>query len=389
MKSTRLAKDGGHPIRKTYLPYSRQWVDEADIKLVTEALRGDIITRGPFVEKFEAAIAEWTGMPHAIAFSSATAALHATMAMFQVGPGKKVVTTPITFAATANAVRYCQGEVVFKDVEFSTMNLDAKTLGDLSGASVVTAVDFAGNPCDYDQLKGLKRKFGFALVDDASHSLGARYQGRNIGAEADVSIFSFHPVKSITTGEGGVAVVRDSEHAKFLRQFRGHGIVRDGRPGYYEQTFLGYNYCITDLQCALGLSQLKKLSSFVKRRQQIADKYLQAFKKMPDLILPSLTPQAESSWHLFPLRIKFENLSVHRDEFLRALIAENIGANVHYIPVHFHPYYRDLGYQKGICPIAEDAYAREISIPLFQGMSDEDADDVILAIEKLLNLLSR
>ena len=389
MSSTvKLAKEGGQPIRKTWLPYSRQVLDQDDIDHVSKALRGELITRGPFVESFEKSVAEFVEMPFGVAFSSATAALHAVMAMFEIREGRRVVTSPNTFAATANSVRYCGGEVVFKDVEWGTMNLNPETLGDLSGVSVVTAVDFAGNPCRYEKFQELKKKYHFKLVDDASHSLGGSFHGSPIGSQADVSVFSFHPVKSMTTGEGGMVVVRDKKEADFLRQFRSHGLKRFDVPGYYEQEFLGFNYNITDIQCALGLTQLKKLPGFVKRRNEIAQFYHEHLKRLPLLTLPQITEGCSSSWHLYALRIDFAKLKVSREDFLRALHAENIGANVHYIPVYFHPYYRDLGYSRGLCPEAERAYFQEISIPVYPTMTQEDAKDVVSAIVKLLEHFS-
>ena len=382
--ASKLALKGGSPIRKTWLPYSHQVIDESDIQAVTRALRGDLITRGPEVEGFEKAIAELVEMPYSVAFSSATAALHAVMSMYKVGPGVKVLTTPNTFAATANAVRYCNGEVVFKDVERETMNLDPKTLGDLSNIKVLTAVDFAGNPCRYSEFRELQKRHQFKLVDDASHSLGSSVQEKLLGAEADCTIFSFHPVKGITTGEGGMALVRDKEEANYLREFRSHGIRRNGVPGYYEQHFLGFNYNITDLQCALGLSQLKKLPRFIKRRQELAEMYRERLKAFSLFELPDETPSARSAWHLYPLRVRFKDLKISREDFLRALHAENIGANVHYIPVYWHPYYQELGYKKGLCPVAEDSYLNEVSIPLSSGMTDQDLEDVCMALEKLI-----
>lgn len=381
----KLARDGGTPIRKTMLPYSRQVVDEDDIRAVSEALRGDLITRGPFVERFEKEVATFVEMPHGVAFSSATAALHAVMAMLKVNAETKVITSPITFAATANAVRYCNGELHFRDVEMPTMNLrpDAETF---KPADIVVAVDFAGNPCRYDELRELQKSQGWTLVDDASHSLGGSYKKKHIGSQADISIFSFHPVKSMTTGEGGLVVVRDLAQAEFLRQFRSHGITRKANiPGFYEQEFLGFNYNITDLQCALGLNQLKKLPRFVERRNQIAQMYHERLAKFPQLILPAVTEGCRSAWHLYPLRLRFDQLKISREDFLRALHCENIGANVHYIPVYFHPYYKDLGYPRGLCPEAEKAYFQEISIPNFASMTDDDVSDVCLALEKLIS----
>jgi UDP-4-amino-4,6-dideoxy-N-acetyl-beta-L-altrosamine transaminase len=388
---SQLASHGGSPIRSQWLPYSRQAVDEADIALVAQALRGDIITRGPYVERFEKEVAELVQIPFGVAFSSATAALHAVMNMLGVKEGVKVVTSPNTFAATSNAVLYCGGQPVFCDIDEATMNLDPQALpADLGPHSIVVPVDFAGNPCEMNLFAELKSKSKFQWVEDCSHSIGATYHGRPVGAQADFSVFSFHPVKSMTTGEGGMVMCRDAAHADYLRAFRSHGIYRDSaRPGYYEQRFLGYNYNITDIQCALGLSQLKRLPNFVEQRRALAMRYHEKLKGFGDLILPAETAQSQSSWHLYPLRIRFENLKVDRDEFLKALHAENIGANVHYIPVYFHPYYQSLGYQKGLCPKAERAWAQEISIPLFASMTHEDQDDVCAALEKLLTHLHR
>lgn len=382
-----LAQSGGKPIRQTLLPYSRQLVDESDIKAVEEALRADIITRGPYVDKFEKTVAELVGMPFAVSFTSATAALHAVMSCYKIAPDKKVLTTPITFAATANSVRYCGGQVVFSDVERSTMNLDPNLISDGS-VDMVVAVDFAGNPCRYNELRKKQKEAGFILVDDASHSIGAMYDGALVGSHADMTVFSFHPVKAMTTGEGGMVVTKDKEAADYLRQFRSHGIVRGEVPGYYEQRFLGYNYNMTDIQAALGLSQLKRLPSFIARRNELASTYLDRLKHFP-LELPAVTPGARSGWHLFPVRLLLDKLTVSREDFLRALHAENIGANVHYIPVHFHPYYQGLGYKPGLCPVAESSYAAEVSIPLYQGMTDQDQTDVVLALEKLLNAFAR
>lgn len=388
MKKSKLAVLGGEPIRKTWLQYNKQSLNDEDRAEVMKVLESDFITRGPQVEAFERAVAESVEMPYGVAFSSATAALHAVMAMIGVKPGVRVITSPITFAATSNAVLYCQGEVDFQDIEESTMNLDAHSLKNLEGAKAVVAVDFAGNPCDYDALKKIQKKFSFRLIDDAAHSLGATYKKKAVGGLADISIFSFHPVKSITTGEGGLVVLRDSSEAEYLRAFRSHGITRTNQPGFYRQEMLGFNYHITDIQCALGLSQLKRLPKFVARRTEIAEEYQAFFTPMNALQVPSLTEGSHSSWHLYPLRLKLDQLSVSRDQILKALHAENIGANVHYIPVYWHPYYESLGFKRGLCPKAELSYRSEISLPLFPDMTSKDVRDVCEGVKRVLENFS-
>lgn len=383
-KVSNLALYGGKPIRKKMLPYNTQSVDASDRAAVDKALRGELITRGPVVAAFERSVAEMVEMPHAVAFSSATAALHAVMALIGAKPGARVVTSPITFAATSNAVLYCEGEVSFQDVESSTMNLDLEKLQGLDDAIAVACVDYAGNPCRYDRLQELQKKYGFRSIADAAHSFGGSYRGKPVGSLAEFNILSFHPVKSITTGEGGMVVLKDPHEAEFLRAFKGHGIIRTAIPGYYRQEFLGFNYHITDLQCALGLSQLKKLKKFVKRRTEIAEAYQDFFSKMKELSLPQLSPHAVSSWHLYPLRLPLQNLSASREDILRALHAENIGANVHYIPVYWHPYYEKLGFHRGLCPQAEAEYLREISLPIFPGMNTQDIRSVCQGVQKVL-----
>ncbi len=390
MNSLKLAKEGGEPIRKNWLPYARQTIDDADIESVASVLRQEIITRGPRVEAFEKALAERVEMPYGLAFNSATAALHAAMSLYGVREGVEVVTTPNTFVATSNAVLYCQGKVRFSDISQTTMNLDPQKLMDLQSAKIVVAVDYAGNPCDYNELSKLQKKYGFKLVADASHSLGGSYDGKAVGSLADLSVFSFHPVKSITTGEGGFVVCKDKSEFEYLKKFRSHGIDRNSSiPGYYEQELLGFNYNVTDLHAVLGLSQLKKLNQFVKRRTEIAAQYSEYFRDSDFVEVPHLTPKAKSSWHLYPLRLNLERLNLDRTEFLRALHSENIGANVHYIPVYWHPYYKALGFSKGLCPIAEKEYLREISIPLFPSMTDEDVKDVCRAFDKILTICAR
>ncbi|MBN8555689.1 MAG: DegT/DnrJ/EryC1/StrS family aminotransferase [Deltaproteobacteria bacterium] len=384
----KLAIDGGVPIRSTLLPYSRQNISEEDIASVSEALRSDIITRGPYVQNFERAVADMVEMPYAVAFCNATAALHAVMAMIGAEKGR-VITSPITFAATSNSVLYCNGKAEFQDVESSTMNLDPHSLKDLKDVVGVVPVDFSGNPCDYPEFQKLQAKYKFRLISDAAHSLGATLNKKPAGSFADITVFSFHPVKSLTTGEGGMVVCKNKEEAEFLQRFRSHGIVRTETPGFYRQEFLGFNYNVTDIQCALGLSQLKSLPNFISRREEIAMQYNEFFAKSDLVDIPVLTKGARSAWHLYPLRLKLEKLTTDRVQFLRALNAENIGANVHYIPVYWHPHYERMGYKRGLCPKAEHEYLREISIPVFPGMTAKDISDVCQAVEKVLAAYSR
>lgn len=338
---TNLAIDGGTPVRGSWLPYGRQSLNETDKRAVVEVLNSSFITRGPKVAEFEKRIAEFCQMPFAVAFSSATAGLHAAMALFGIGPGKTVGVAPITFAATANAVLYCGGQVEFVDVEEDTFNLDPKKFADHSKLDALACVDFAGNPCRYSEIRSQ-----IPIVADAAHSLGGFYQNKPVGSLTECSVLSFHPVKSMTTGEGGAVLVRDEEQARFLRQFRNHGIEKEERPGYLPQKSLGYNYHMTDIQAALGVSQLARLEEFISKRRAIAEFYFSVFKDQDLFVLPKETPEAQSSWHLFPIRLNLQRLKVDRDQVLKALRAENIGVQVHYMPVYWHPYYQSLGFQK-------------------------------------------
>jgi perosamine synthetase len=380
--AVKLARDGGVPIRSTYLPYGKQSIDDSDVQSVASVLKSDWLTRGPKVKEFEEALASYCEMPFAIAFQSATAGLHAAMALLGASSGKSVAVPAITFAATSNAALYCGADVKFVDVRADTLNIDESKIP--SGISIVAAVDFAGNSCDYTKIKT-----DAPVLVDAAHSLGGKFQGRPVGAFGDVVVLSFHPVKSMTTGEGGAVLVRDPAQAEFLRRFKNHGIVGEIEPGYSPQEFLGYNYHMTEMQAALGVSQLKKLDRFVSRRQAVAEFYLKELKKFSALELPRVTAGAESAWHLFPVRLRLEQLNVDRLEFLKALRAENIGAQVHYMPVYWHPHYQKRGYQKGLCPVAEAEYQRELSIPIFADIREDDLRDVLRAFDKLLNAFAK
>jgi UDP-4-amino-4,6-dideoxy-N-acetyl-beta-L-altrosamine transaminase len=397
-KEAALAVHGGQPVRKTLLPYGHQNVDEDDIRAVVEVLRSDWITTGPKVAEFEEAFAEYVGARYAVSFSSGTAALHGAAFAAGLGPGDEAITTPLTFCATANCVLYQGASPVFADVCSDTLNLDADAVARriTSHTKAILPVDYAGHPADLDPLLELADRHGLVVIEDACHALGAEYKGRRVGSISHMTVFSFHPVKHITTGEGGMVTTDDAELARRLRMFRNHGIDSDARQRqaqgqwYYEMLTLGYNYRLTDIGCALGLSQLRRLDANLARRREIAARYNASFHDIRAVILPAVRPNVNPAWHLYPIRLDLPKLRVGRAEIFRALRAENIGVNVHYIPVHLHPYYRErFGYQGGECPGAERAYEQLVSLPMFHGMTDQDIEDVIRAVRKVLEYYAR
>jgi len=380
-------------IRETPLPYGRQWIDEADIAAVVEVLRGDWITQGPYIERFERAVAEYVGARYAVAFCNGTAALHAACHAAGIGPGDEVITTPITFLATSNAVLYCGGTPVFADIRPDTYNIDPDQVAAkiTPRTKAIIGVDLAGQPVEADRLAMLARDHGLIFIQDAAHSLGASYAGRKVGTWADMTMFSFHPVKHVTTGEGGIIVTDREDLRDALLLFRNHGMTKDPRrlekndgPWYYEMHDLGHNCRMTDIQAALGVSQMTKLQRFVDRRKAIAARYNAAFAGIPGLKIPYQHPAAESSWHLYILRWDPEVIPGGRDRAFAELRGMNIGVQVHYIPVYLQPYYRKLGYSAGLCPNAEAYYREALSIPIFPAMTDRDADDVIEAVLSLV-----
>lgn len=393
-----LAIHGGSPVRPTFLPYGRQSVDEADIQAVVEVLRSDWLTTGPKVGEFEEAFASRVGAVHAVSFSSGTAALHAAAFAAGLKSGDEAITTPLTFAATANCVLYQGATPVFADVRGDTLNLDPQQVEKKTSARTraILPVDYAGHPAELTPILEIARRHNLIVIEDACHALGAEYGGRRVGSIADMTVFSFHPVKHITTGEGGMVATNDAKFAETLRRFRNHGISSDARQRqsagqwHYEMVLLGFNYRLPDIVCALGIQQLKKLDANLARRREIAARYTAAFREIPGVIPPAVRPEANPAWHLYPIRLDLKKLTVDRAEVFRALRAENIGVNVHYIPVHLHPYYRErFGYKGGEFPIAEDAYERLISLPMFHGMSDGDAEDVIRAVRKVVTSFGR
>src|SRR5579871_4771846 len=388
-----LAINGGTPVRSTYLPYGRQSIEEADIEAVVATLRSDWLTTGPKVGEFEEAFAERVGAKYAISFSSGTAALHGASFTAGLESGDEAITTPLTFAATANCVLYQGALPVFADVNRETLNIDPEHVERRisSKTKVILPVDYAGTPADLDAIRALAERNGLIVIEDACHALGAEYRGRKVGSISDMTVFSFHPVKHITTGEGGMVTTNNSKFAETLRRFRNHGISSDARQRqsagqwHYEMVLLGFNYRLPDIVCALGIRQLKKLEANLSRRREIAAIYDAAFRQLPGIIPPVVKSDVNPAWHLYPIRLDLEKLSVHRGQIFRALRAENIGVNVHYIPVHLHPYYRDrFGYRGGEFPVAEAAYSQLISLPMFHSMSEQDIADVIHAVKKVL-----
>lgn len=381
------------PVRNSTLPYGKQSVDDDDIAEVVAVLRSDWLTTGPKVSEFEKAFAEFCGSGDAVAVSNGTAALHAAMYALGITEGNEVIVPAMTFAASANCVVYQGGTPVFCDVDPDTLLIDpAQVEAKITERTrAIVVVDYAGHPCDYDVLREIADRHHLALVADACHAAGGSYKGRSVGTLADLNTFSLHPVKPITTGEGGLITTNDPEMARRLRLFRNHGITTDHRQRemqgswFYEMVDLGYNYRLSDLQCALGLSQLRKLSGWVARRQDIAHQYDAAFDSMPAVQSLHVRPDVSHAYHLYVVKFDTKQLQTDHSAIFSALRAEGIGVNVHYIPVHFHPYYRNhFGTGPGLCPNAEAAYEQIISLPIFPRMTDDDVNDVIVAVRKVL-----
>jgi perosamine synthetase len=386
------------PIRETYLPYGRQQIDERDIEAVVNVLKGDYLTTGPTVSEFEKKVAEYVGAKYAVAFSNGTAALHAACYVAGIGKGDEVITTPMTFAASANCVLYQRGTVVFADIDNNTYNIDPKEIEKkiTNNTKAVIPVDFTGQPADLAEIYTLAKKHNLVIIEDAAHAIGAYYQNQRIGSLSDMTMFSFHPVKHVTSGEGGMITTNNKEYYEKLVQFRSHGITRDEDkllenhgPWYYEMQFLGFNYRMTDIQAALGSSQMDKIEQFIEKRIEIINKYNLAFQNIDQLIVPFQKKRAKSSWHLYVIRLKLDQLTVSRKEIFEALQQQNIGVNVHYIPVHLLPYYKELGYKKGSLPESEKLYEEIISLPLFPAMNDQDVKDVIRAVRNTIEYFAK
>ena len=390
-----------------FIPYGRQCLEEDDIAAVVEVLKGDWLTQGPKIPEFEKALAARAGVGQAVAVATGTAALHCACFAAGVGPGDEIITAPITFAASGNCAAYLGASVRFVDIRSDTYMMDPNRLeaAITPRTKAIVPVDFTGQPGDMDEINAVAEKHGITVIEDAAHALGASYKGRPAGSLADMSIFSFHPVKHIATGEGGAVVTDDGELAKRLRLFRTHGITgapeemilsdqaadnegpaAGGNPGgkagwYYEMQELGFNYRITDIQCALGISQLGKLDCFLDRRRKIAHRYSEAFSQSPNLIVPHQQPDRESAWHLYMLRLRLERMPKTRRKVFDELRGKGIGVHVHYIPLHLLPWYRDrFGYGRGDFPEAEAYYDSALTIPLFPAMTDAQVERVIESV---------
>lgn len=366
-----------------FIPYGRQSIDEDDIQAVVDVLRSDFLTTGPKIAEFEQTVANYVGVKYAVAFSNGTAALHGACYAAGIEEGDEVITSPITFAASANCVRYMNGTVVFADIDERTYNIDVAEIEKniTAQTKAIIPVDFTGQPADMDAIMALAKKHNLIVIEDGAHSLGATYKGRKVGTLADMTMFSFHPVKPVTTAEGGVIVTENEGFYKKLLRFRSHGIeqtpyAKEQGDWYYEMTDLGYNYRMTDLQAALGISQMKKLDTFIAKRRELAQYYNELLVDT-EIGTPYQLPNTASGWHLYSVQLpKY----VDRKVVFEKMRAANIGVHVHYIPVYWHPYYQQLGYKKGLCPKAERWYKRALTLPLHQKIS-------FYAVEKIVEKL--
>ena len=384
---------GGKPVLDTKIFYGHQYLDEADYKAVLDVLKSDYLTCGPKIGELEEKLQRLTGAKHAVSVSNGTAALHIACLAAGVGPGDEVITTPITFAASANCALYCGARPVFADIDEDTYNIDPEQVRAhvTERTKAVVAVDFTGQSTNLKELRKICDEYGLVLITDGAHSIGTSYDGRPTGSIADMTNFSFNPLKTFTSGEGGAVMTDSDEYYQRLELFGRHGITRDPSlmsrepdgPWYYEQIELGYNYRMTDMQAALLISQLDKLDRFRARRKEIVRRYDEAFSQLAQLRVQKELPESDTTRHLYILRLRPEKLSIDRKRFFEALAAENICCNVHYIPTYYFPYYQKLGYRKGLCPKAERLYEEIISLPLYYAMSDQDVEDVIEAVRRI------
>lgn len=372
-----------------HIPYGRQTIEDDDIQAVVDVLKSDYITTGPKISEFEKMVADYTGTKYAVAISNGTAALHAACFAAGIGQGDEVITTPITFAASANCVLYCGGTPVFADIDPRTYNIDSEDVKRkiTPRTKAIIPVHLTGQPCDMEAIHKIAQENNLLVIEDGAHALGSEYQGKKIGGLSDMTTFSFHPVKPITTGEGGMIMTNDKELYQKLLLFRSHGITRDKKlmtrdegPWFYQQMFLGYNYRMTDIQAALGCSQMKKLDGFIAKRRKLAQRYNEAFCGMEDVVTPYQLAETNSGWHLYIIQI----LNHDRRKVFEKLREKGIGVNVHYIPVYEHPYYQNNGYQNVHCKNAEVLYRNMITLPLYPTMTSEEQDYVINTLIQLL-----
>lgn len=390
----KLAVFGGKPVRDTKIFYGRQNVTEDDVKAVSEVLVSDYITCGPTVKELEKNLADYCQAKYAVAVSNGTAALHCACIAAGLGPGDEVITTPLTFAASANCALYVGATPVFADINPKTYNIDPESIRAhiTDKTKAVVAVDFTGQCVENEKIRAICDEYNLIFIEDAAHAIGSAYNGKKVGSLADMTCFSFHPVKTITCGEGGAITTNNEELYHKLVLAHTHGITKEDEfmeeaphegPWYYEQISLGYNYRLTDFQAAMLISQLKKLDSFKERRQAIVKKYNEAFKDIPEIIVQEEIPESDTCRHLYIIRLDLDKLKCTRREFFDAMSAENVHCQVHYIPVYYFPYYKRLGYKEGLCPNAEEVYKGILSIPLYPTLTDKDTDDVIEAVKKI------
>ena len=389
-----LAINGGTPIRADKIYYGHQSIEDDDIQAVVDVLKSDYLTCGPYVLKAEKALTDFTGAKYAVAVSNGTAALHCACMAAGIGPGDEVITTPITFAASANCALYCGATPVFADIDIDTYNIDPKSIESkiTDRTKAVVAVDFTGQAVKIKEIREICDKYNLVFIEDAAHSIGTKYNGQEVGSLADMTCFSFHPVKTITSGEGGAILTNSEVFYQKLMLAHAHGITHDDKlmegaphegPWYYEEISIGYNYRITDFQSALLVSQLNKINRFIERRKEIVSKYNDAFESLPGIIVQKEIPESDTCRHLYIIRLDFERLSCTRREFYDAMSAEGVQCQIHYVPVYWFPVYQHMGYEKGLCPNAERFYSGIMSIPLYPSMSDKDVEDVIEAVKKI------
>lgn len=391
----KLAIHGGYSVRNSRIYYGRQWIEEDDIEAVASVLRSDFITCGPMVEKLEEDLCNFTGAKYAVVVNSGTSALHCACVAAGVGPGDEVITTPLTFAASANCALYCGAKPVFADINPETYNIDPEDIKRkiTDKTKAVVAVDFTGQAVQVDEIRAICKEHNLIFIEDAAHSIATKYNGKQVGSLADMTCFSFHPVKTITGGEGGAVLTNDEELYKKLVLAHTHGITHDEDlmegaphegPWYYEQISLGYNYRLTDFQAAMIGSQLKKIDKFRARRVEIVNRYNEAFSEVPEIFVQKEIPESDTCRHLYIINLNLDKLNCTRREFFDAMSAENVECQIHYVPVYWFPYYQHMGYEKGICPNAEKVYSGIMSIPLYPKMTDQDVDDVIHAVKKVV-----
>ena len=390
------AIEGGKPVREEKIYYGRQCIEDDDVKAVVDTLKSPLITCGPKVEELERKLCEVTGAKYAVAVSNGTAALHVACLAAGIGPGDEVITTPLTFAASANCAFYCGARPVFADVDPETYNISPESIKEhiTDRTKAVVAVDFTGQAVNHREIRKICDEYHLCFIEDAAHAIGTKYDDMPIGSLADMTCFSFHPVKTVTSGEGGAVTTNDPGLHRRIVLAHTHGITHDTSEmheknpegmWYYEMVSLGYNYRMTDFQAALLISQLSRLDTFSCRRKEIVARYNKAFEEITEIIVQKEIPESDTTRHLYIIRLDLDKLTCTRRGFFDAMSAENIQCQVHYVPVYWFPFYRNRGYKRGLCPVAEEVYSEIMSIPLYPLMTDEDTDSVIHAVRKLVN----